>query len=191
MKTNKKYAYLWLLALLAVLCAAGTASAAIDGQKLLDARTSVCWVEGEVFDGLVLGARGSIEFVYIDLTMTTEMARQRKRFNDAAISSYPYAPWLEDGHLYFGNPEAKGKALFLAYVMTKKPWDFDLTQVYVGGYHLKKNDILTPSWTNPFGELPSDLEGWFAFVVPKSEVKAGQTVRLGYGNYGVDWKAPK
>lgn len=167
------------------------AQAAVDSERLLEARTSVCWVEGEIVGDWVLGARGSIEFVYMDLAMSNAMIRTRDRFNDAVLAYYPFENWLEDGLVYFGNPGAKGKALFIAYVTTKKPWDFDPAKVHVGDYYLNKNDVLTPSWANPFGELPSELEGWFAFVVPKSAVKAGQTVKLGYGDYNVDWKAPK
>ena len=45
--------------------------------------------------------------------------------------------------------------------------------------------------TNPFGELGSDQTGFFAFVVPASELKKGEETQIGYGDESALWKVMK
>ena len=52
---------------------AGIASAARLSEelvKLLESHQVNCWVEGEIMGDLILGARGSIQFIYLDEPMS-------------------------------------------------------------------------------------------------------------------------
>ena len=41
-----------------------------DMDKLLNERQIDCWVEGEAFGDLILGARGSIQFIYLSVKLS-------------------------------------------------------------------------------------------------------------------------
>ena len=92
---------------------------------------------------------------------------------------------------YYGSDGTRGKALFIAHVETYKPWTFDPAQLFVGGYRVTEDDVLSPSMTNPFGELGSDQTGYFAFVVPAKELKKGKEIPIGYGDDSALWTVPK
>ncbi|MDO5114700.1 MAG: hypothetical protein Q4D58_01245 [Synergistaceae bacterium] len=170
-----------LFAALALLAA--PAHAAADGkglEELLEVRQSDIWIEGERLGDMMLGSRGTMQLIYVDKTLS-----------DHITGNSRLQQWVYEMAQYFGSEAARKKALFIAHIETYKPWDFDYTKVFVGGYHLKKADILSPSMTNPFGPLASEEKGHFAFVVPASELKKGETIELGYGEYSEKWNVPK
>ncbi|MDR1137859.1 MAG: hypothetical protein LBK91_06010, partial [Synergistaceae bacterium] len=57
------------------------AARAYDGvgnvEKLLPARTAVCWHDADKLDNLALNARGKITFLYMDGKLSGELARLR------------------------------------------------------------------------------------------------------------------
>lgn len=163
----------------------------IDYDAILRERMAVCYIDGTAFEGLVLGAQGSIRFVYLDSRLSGVMRKARSDLAEGKVSYYPFPEWIEEHGKYFANEGKQGYAVFIVEFETFKPMDVDPTQVFAGGYHLTKNDILTPSMTNPFGEVPSGMVGYFAFTVPKAEVKPGSEITLGYGEYEVKWRVPK
>lgn len=155
------------------------ASAAMVAD-LIDERQTDIWVEGEQLGGMVLGARGAIQIIYVDEAMARAIR------SDVSVPT-----WAFDMAQYYGADTVRKKKLFIAHVDVYKPWDFDPANVFVGDYNLNKEDILSPSMTNPFGPLASKTEGYFAFVVPASELKAGEEIKIGYGDYSDTWKALK
>lgn len=69
-----------------------------DFDKLLAERQSSCWVEGETLGDIVIGARGIIQFIYIDAKLSEAIAADRT-----------LAYWLDDFNQYFGSKETKKK----------------------------------------------------------------------------------
>ena len=147
---------------------------------LTDERQTDIWVEGESLGDIRIGARGALQVIYIDEAMAKAMR------SDVTVPLPVF-----DMAQFYGSEAARGKKLFIAHVETYKPWDFDYTNVFIGDYHLKKGDILSPSMTNPFGPLASKTEGYFAFAVPASVLKEGKEIQIGYGDYSETWKALK
>ena len=187
MKKNKGFA----AAVLTLICTAFIAAAAfagdanwepgqVDASALLDERQTSVWVEGSLLGDMVIGARGALQIIYVD----NKLAR-------AITADFSIHDWAKSMAQYYGSDATRGKALFIAHVETYKPWSFDPSKVFVGGYHLTEDDVLSPSMTNPFGELGSDQTGFFAFVVPASELKKGEEIQIGYGDDSALWKVLK
>lgn len=176
----KKILILLITAVLAVSCSAAFAADAPALAPLLDTRQTDIWVEGQRLGDLVLGARGTMQFIYVDEKLSKAISANNQLEN-----------WVMQMAQYYGTDEAKGKALFITHLSTYKPWDFDPGKVHVGDYYLTKNDILSPSMTNPFGPIASKDEGYFAFVVPASLLKTGKELNIGYGDDTETWKVPK
>lgn len=151
-----------------------------DVTDLIDARQVDVYVEGTVMGELVLGSRGVLTLIYVDQKLSQSIA------SDGSLEH-----WVRTMGQYFGTDATRGKAVFIAHLDAFKPWDFDPTKIFVGGYHVQKDDVLSPSATNPFGQLASKSEGVFAFAVPASEVKVGKEIQLGYGDDAITWKVPK
>ena len=110
---------------------------------------------------------------------------------NALTLDFSISDWAKQMAQYYGSDGTRGKALFIAHVETYKPWTFDPAQLFVGGYHVTEDDVLSPSMTNPFGELGSDQTGYFAFVVPAKELKKGKEIPIGYGDDSALWTVPK
>ena len=181
----------FILAALTLLCSALMAAATfasdanwepgrVNASELVAPRQTSIWVEGELLGDMVIGARGALQIIYVDKELAAALS------DDFATSD-----WAKRMAQYYGRDETRGKALFIAHVETYKPWNFDPAQIYIGGYHVSEDDVLSPSMTNPFGELGSDQTGFFAFVVPEEELKSGKEILIGYGDDSALWKVPK
>lgn len=190
MRIEKNAMICLLCAVLALFSPAAYAKGPDYNAILMD-RTAICYIDGTDFDGLVLGAQGSIRFIWLDSRLSAAMSKAREDLNEGKVSTYPFPEWIEDNGQYFAREGKRGYVVFIAELETFKPWDVDPTQIFVGGYHLTKNDVMSPSMNNPFGEVPSGTTGYFAFAVPKSEVRPGTEITLGYGEFGVKWRVPK
>lgn len=176
----KRKIFLLLTLLSLVFCPSAFAEEAQDIAPLLDARQSDVWVEGQHMGDMVLGARGAMQFIYVDAKLSKAITSNPKLEN-----------WVGEMAQFFGTEAVVKKAMFIVHLDTYKPWDFDLTKVHVAGYHLTKDDILSSSMTNPFGQLASKDEGYFAFAVPAKLIKAGQEITIGYGDDSDTWTVPK
>ena len=154
---------------------------ASDSTKLLETRQSDIWIEGTRFgDDMIIGSRASLQIIYVD-----------SEFANTVNADSRVQQWARMMVQYYGSDATRGKALFIAHLETFKPCDFDPQNLFVGKYHLQKGDALSPSMTNPFGSLDSGLKGFFAFVVPASELKKGAEIQIGYGDDSVLWKVPR
>ncbi len=122
-----------------------------DLNSLLDERQTDCWVEGELFGDLVLGSRGTIQFIYLDAKLSKAISAEQG-----------LAPWVDDLNQYYGSPETRKKALFIANLEANKPWTVEEQKISIGGYHLTKKTsypqagrILSGLWMQvPAGSLP-------------------------------------
>lgn len=162
---------------------AATGTTSPGFQQLVAERQSDCWVEGTDFGGMILGARGSIQFIYNDA-----------RLSEAIVKEQGLASWIDDLNQYFGKINTKKQAMFIVQVKANKPWTLKESEIHVGGYTLTPDDIMQTSWKNPFadgGEINSGETWQFAFTVPASELKKGSEITIGYGKDLVKWKVPK
>lgn len=194
MRNNKKLIIACLLCIFALFFAVTEGLAAAkepDSNALLDERTAICYVEGMVFEDLILGSKGVIQFVYLDSKLSKALGKAHSNITEAKTPLHPFPRWIEEGGVYFGKEGTKGSVIFMVELETFKPWEIDPFEFFVGNYHLTKNDILSPSMTNPFGDMPSGTVEHFVFAVPASEVKPGTEVNIGYGEYSVKWRVPK
>lgn len=192
MENNRKLIIVCLLCILASFFSVTEGQAKeLDSNALVEERTALCYVEGAVFDDLILGSKGVIQFVYLDSKLSKALSKAHSNITEAKTPRYPFPRWIEEGGLYFGKEGTKGSVIFIAELEAFKPWEVEPFEVFVGSYHLTKNDILSSSMTNPFGDIPSGTVGHFVFAVPASEVRPGTEINIGYGEYSVKWRVPK
>ena len=151
-----------------------------DLNSLLNERQTDCWVEGELFGDLVLGSRGTIQFIYLDAKLSKAISAEQG-----------LASWVDDLNQYYGSPETRKKALFIANLEANKPWTVEEEKISVGGYYLTKKDVISSSWKNPFGTVDAGTTWQFAFVVPQENVKPGTEIMVGYGEDLIKWRVPK
>lgn len=189
MRKNNPFLVICLLCVMIFFCGPLYA-APVSPEQLIAERTSVCYIDGQVFEGLVLGATGMIEFVYLDSKLVSALRRAHQDLVDARASNFPFPAWIEEGN-YQTTSGKKGYAMFVARLEAFKPWNVDPELIFVGGSKLNKRDVATSSMTNPFGEVPSGEQGTFVFAVPQAEVKAGREISIGYGEFSVKWRVPK
>lgn len=151
-----------------------------DFKSLLDERQIDCWVEGEIFGDIILGSRGTIQFIYLDAKLSKAISAEQA-----------LAPWVDDLNQYFGSSETRKKVLFIANLEANKPWTVEEEKISVDGYHLTKKDVVSSSWKNPFGTIDAGTNWHFAFAVPQDRVRPGTEIMVGYGEDLVKWKVPK
>ena len=151
-------------------------------EALLNSHQIGVWVEGEVLGDLLLSTRGRIDLVYID-----------DKMSDAIGSVRTLPVWFDDLNQYHGSEKAEKKALFFVQLDVHKPWKFDIKSMKIGDYSVKDEDIVTGSWRNPEGELPSESKWTFAFAVPEKYVKKNRNkvIKISYGKDAVEWKVPR
>ncbi|MDR1944248.1 MAG: hypothetical protein LBQ19_05440 [Synergistaceae bacterium] len=183
-----------ILTLFFILAAASPAAAATSGtafEKLVDARTAVCTVEGESLGDIVLNARGRLAFIMVDRKLGEAMRDlNREKPLDGGLPE-----WLR----FFGRNYSKksGFTLFVVDIRASKPWTFDTGRLKIAGRVLEPEDILTGLLTDPqkeirpgVTELPSGYEGYFSFLIPSSLLRAGEEIEISYGEDAVKLKTP-
>jgi hypothetical protein len=168
---------------------AGTAGTA-DFQKLTDARSVTCWVEGQLIDDIVLNARGRLGFIYVDSELGGLMTSLQQNPIEGPRE------WLR----MFGRDYASrsGRAMFALEVSASKPWTFDTSKLSVAGYSLEDGDVKTGVLSDPrreippgVSELPSGYVGHMSIFVPASLLKSGEEIEISYGEDAVKWKVPR
>ena len=176
-----------LLALLVVLALAGAAFADNPNKdfdegyvKLLDTHCIRTFVEGTpVGDEFIMGARGSIHFIYLSGTMSEMIAKSQE------------APaWLQSANNDVGFGK-RGYENFIIYLVANQPWVVEAEKFNIGGYHLKREDILTrESWV-PVGINAQLADEWsFCVQVPRKYCKPGTEIEIGYDKYLEKFKIP-
>lgn len=166
-----------LILLVLALSLAVPAWAVSPFQERLQARTATFWIEGQALGDMVLGARARLSFVLVDATLARD------------LSGNPEAPeWLSWHGQHYG---AKGKTLFIVRLKTLKPMTFDPTLLHVGDHQVTMDDVLTRQHFLPQGDLPSGLEGTLALRIPTTAIPKKGPIPLGYGDWGMEWTAPR
>jgi hypothetical protein len=191
---------LWTLAVLSffMIFAEASADAAANSEttrRLAEERTSVCWVEGQFLDELVLNARGKLTFIYVDSRLGESLRKLRNPSGGGAPSNeFPEIVMMHAA----GYANRKGQALFVLLIEASKPWTFDTGKIFVGDYAVNEGDISRGVNGNPraeiqpgTSELPSGYSGCASFFVPKEYIEPGAAIRIGYGDDSAEWTAPK
>ncbi|MDR3321967.1 MAG: hypothetical protein LBS93_05910, partial [Synergistaceae bacterium] len=117
---------------------------AADFQKMLDARTAVCWVEGESLDELMLNARGRLMFVCVD-----------RRLGKSFLGPRNASPWDKSGPpewlRVFGRNFAgrRGETLFVLDIRASKPWTFDTGLLTLAGRTVAAEDVVKGVISDP------------------------------------------
>lgn len=169
----------WMVVFLFVAAIAGTAwgAQAKNLDELLAERSANVWVDGQVLGDLVLGAKARLTFIYVDPALAV------------AARNDPGAPeWLTWHSRHIGEKDLKGKALFLLRIETFTPWELVPGNITVGNYTVSPEDVLSLREYSLAGELPSGFKGTMPFSVPKSFLKSGSRITLGYGEDSAEWK---
>jgi hypothetical protein len=185
------------LAVLSVFFQSGTASASVhlgNVEKLLPARTAVCWYDADRLEDLVLNARGRVTFLYVD----GKLARALARLKEEQMRNGP-VPEIPPQLFAYSNKynSRKKHVVFVARVEAMKIWEFDSEKISVGGYSPSEKDIIRGVSANPNAELrygtvslPKNYHGYIGFFVPLENVKPGTKVKLEYGEDFTDWLVP-
>lgn len=176
-----------IFALLAILILSTAAFAITQKQdftedyvKLLDSHCVRVFYEGTAIGNeYIMGARGSMHFIYLSGTMSE------------LITFSAEAPaWLSSANNDQGFGK-RGYSNFIIYLVANQPWIVEAEKFTIGGYHLKKEDILTrPSWT-PIGINAQVADEWsFCVQVPNKYCKPGTEIEVGYDGYTEKLKIP-
>jgi len=169
-----------LAILICFLFTAGTAAFAADVEKLVEDRTVMLHPEGQVLGNMVLGARGKIQFIYVDRTLAK------------AVQNDPVSPdWLSWNARHWGTDPVKGKTLFIIRYEAYKPWSFSPGDITIGGRNIEPGDILTRKAFIVEGELPSGTLGIIAVAVPSETASPGMPTVFGYSDASAEWTVPK
>ncbi len=169
------------LVLLLVLLSMATATASIsaDLETLVKDRTVVLYPEGQLLGNMVIGARGKIEFIYVDRTLAH------------AIRSADMAPdWLAWYSRHWGTDDTKGKTLFIVRYEANKPWNFSTADLSIGGKDISPGDILTEKPFVAEGDLPTGTVGMLALAVPSELAFPGRATVISYLDDSVEWTVP-
>lgn len=151
-----------------------------DYTKLLETHCIRVFVEGTpVGNEYIMGARGSIHFIYLSGTMSE------------LISYSAEAPaWLSSANNDMGFSK-RGYSNFIIYLVANQTWVVQAEKFTIGGYHLKKEDILTKDEWTPIGVNAQLADEWsFCVQVPNKYCKPGTEIEIGYGDYKEKFKVP-
>ncbi len=170
--------YLFLLLLFFLAGNAGAAQPK-DLDQLLEERSANVWIDGQVLGDLVLGAKARLTFIYVDAALSS-----------AARTNEGSPEWLVWHSRHLGEKNLKGKALFILRFETFTPWELLPGNLFVGTYGVSSEDVLSMKEFTPTGELPSGFKGTLPFVVPRSVIKAGAEISVGYDKEESKWKVP-
>lgn len=165
------------LTLLLGLCPLGAARAAqSQGWRTeLEARTAVMWVDAQIFEDLVIGARARLAITWLPRSLQKRLER------DLQVDE-----WVINGiNYYYGNTDdvrekIKGRDVLALNYLSKKNWTFNPTDLVVGGYRVTADDILGhPDLRGATGDLPPGVEGTLFLCVPALKPGRAVTVTLG------------
>ena len=162
-----------------ILLPGGAAEASGDLQTLLDERSAVLWIDGEVLGDLVIGARAQAALIYVD-----------GKLSEAAWGDQTAPDWLKTQTGYYGSREARKKKLFIIRLKTINNFTLDHSMIKIGSHVLTPADVLTNKHYVPVGDLPAGLTADFAVVIPNAAVK-GKSVSFSVGVYSTELEYPK
>jgi len=127
-------------------------------EDLIKERTATMYLEGQKLGDLILGARARLDFLFVDDSLLR-----------AARTSGMTPDWLKWHLGHFGDPQIRGKDLFVLRYEAYKPWDFDPFKIVVNGKNLTEEDILTKLIRISTGSLSPNTVDSLAFAVPKAK----------------------
>lgn len=166
-----------LLAAFGLLGWPGFAMGMDDGlARVIDGQSAKCYVEGQILGDMVLGARGTVEFILVDRRLAEALSR----------AQFPPQWLVEQAQKLDRVP--KDHSLVAVAVRAHKPFSLDLNRLVVGE-PLNEGLLMTPKDRMLF-ELASGEESFFSVLSP-SRIRPGSVVKVGYGDDLVDMKVAR
>jgi hypothetical protein len=150
-------------------------------EELLRARTATVFVEGRPLGDLILNARARVEVIYVDGALSEALVK----------NPIDTPERLRMEAQYYGSERLRGKALFVIFLSTAKPWTVEPGLFRIGGYALREEDVLTPRDLAPLGEMPSGVKAAFAVAVPGADVRPGSTIVVAVSGDEVPFIVPR
>ena len=151
-----------------------------EQTKMYNDRLSVLYIDAKQVGDMLIGYSAILEFVISDYDLAENLAN---------FTSLPQ--WYYDASFSFANIDMNRDLCFVCHVTFSRVWNFDPLKIKIGDYQLQENDIVSPSASNPFGEFPSDTDGYFVFRVPRKVIKGKKNIDISYENYKVTWTVIK
>ena len=166
-ETVEEIAILSLACLL--LCAPAWGHASGEWKKTLEARTARLWIDAQLLDDIVLNARAELNVTWLPRTLRRRLERDRDVHEWVVTGLSCYYPADREA-----ERRMKGRDVLALNYRAVKNWDFDPTQLTVGGYRVTPEDLLRVT-----GELPPGTEGTLFLCVPA--IKPGSRVEIAMG----------
>ena len=166
-----------------LLCAPAWAHTSKAWQKTLDARTVRVWIDAQFLDDIVLNARAELNVTWLP------QALQRRLDKDRDVPE-----WVIRGLGFYSSSDKetrqrmKGRDVLALNYRAVKNWDFDPTQLSVGGYRAASEDLLGHRDLRVSGELPPGTEGTLFLSVPA--LKPGSSVEIVMGSERAELQVP-
>lgn len=171
-KNIKRIAVLSLLCLL--LCAPAWGYGSREWKKALEARTVRLWIDAQFLDDIVLNARAELAVTWLPQSL------QRRLNKDRDVPE-----WVITGLGFYSssNKETrqrmKGRDILALNYRAVKNWDFDPTQLIVGGYRVLPEDLLGHRDLRVTGELPPGTTGTLFLSIPALKPKSKVEIVMG------------
>ncbi|MDT8284166.1 MAG: hypothetical protein RQ767_01455 [Thermovirgaceae bacterium] len=166
--------------LMLVLFSFASCALAADVEKMLEDRMVTLYPEGQLLGNMVIGARGKMEFIYVDRALANAIRE------DMSVPE-----WLSWHSRHWGTDVAKGKALFVIRYEAYKPWNFSTADIAIGGRALEKGDILTNKAYIIDGDITSGTIATLAIAVPADLASPGNKTVISYMEGSAEWTVPK
>lgn len=148
-----------------------------EQERMYKDRTSVLYIDARQLGDMLVGYSAILEFVMSDNDLVENLA------NFTCLPN-----WFYDASFSFSNADMDKYVCFACHVTFSQVWNLDPLKIKIGDYQLQKEDIISPSASNPFGEFPSGEDGYFVFRIPIRVLKGKKTVDISYENNKVTWK---
>lgn len=180
-KTIKGIAVLLLACLL--LCAPAWGRASGEWKKTLEARTVQLWIDAQLLDDIVLNARAELNVTWLPRTLRKRLERDRDVHEWVVKGLGCYYPADKEA-----ERRMKGRDILALNYRAVKNWDFDPTQLIVGGYRVLPEDLLGHKDLRVIGELPPGTAGTLFLSVPA--LKPGRNVEIVMGSERAELQVP-
>lgn len=168
-------------AVLLILAAAGSASAAMTAEELMRTRSVILWIGGRQIGDLMVGADAKLQFQFIDNKLAERIYSDPDSFPDLIVWNASYI-----------DKASRGRCnLVLMIYRAMNRWNFDPHKITVNGAPIDPKRLYTSYLSKPTGSIAGDTQDAIAFGVPRSVSKPGMKIVFGYGDAKKEFTVPE